>query len=169
MSPVTENQQNLTLAEIKGLTGKTLLVYWTLLKSGSGMGVREIQRDLDFSSPSLADYHLKKLVDLALVEQTQAGTYIVVRKARIAELRDLIVVRALNRTLTLPRYVFYAVVVTIIWVGYLLIWLFYELPYWGLDIISYGPISFIFANLLGGLGSLFLWYETIRSYRDKPF
>jgi predicted DNA-binding transcriptional regulator len=40
------------------LKGKTLLVYWHLLKSpGLKVGVREVQRKLGFSSPSVAVYH----------------------------------------------------------------------------------------------------------------
>ncbi|NIM45531.1 MAG: hypothetical protein GTN80_07805, partial [Nitrososphaeria archaeon] len=44
------------------LKGKTLLVYWYLIKErGDSVGVREIQRALKFSSPSVASYHLEKL------------------------------------------------------------------------------------------------------------
>jgi len=42
------------------LRGNTLKVYWYMLEHGgeSSVGVREIQRALGFSSPTLAAYHL---------------------------------------------------------------------------------------------------------------
>ena len=46
------------------LKGNTLRVYWMLLQSQSaGVGVREVQRQLGFSSPALASYHLNKLAE----------------------------------------------------------------------------------------------------------
>ena len=43
-----------------GLRGKTLEVYRYLLKSKNPVGIREVQRSLDLSTPSLASYHLNK-------------------------------------------------------------------------------------------------------------
>ena len=39
-------------------------MYLYLLRHGRAMGVREIQKALDFSSPSVAFHHLDKLVEL---------------------------------------------------------------------------------------------------------
>lgn len=50
------------------LKGNTLRAYWALLNARDGvMGVRALQRQLDFSSPALASYHLNKLEELELV------------------------------------------------------------------------------------------------------
>jgi len=52
------------------LKGKTLKVYWYMLQQPSrSVGVREIQRALRFSSPSVALHHLEKLEDLGLVQK----------------------------------------------------------------------------------------------------
>lgn len=57
------------------LKGNTLRVYWNLLKSSEEfIGPRQVQRELGFSSPSLAVYHLNKLIDLGLVEKN-SGEY----------------------------------------------------------------------------------------------
>lgn len=151
------------MLDFRTLKGKTLLVYWALLKSGQLMGVREIQRELDFSTPSLAAYHLNKLVELSLIEKSKIGSYIVIRKANIKELRDLIIFRALNRVFALPRFAFYAIILSIMWVGYLFIWLTYEFPFLGIT------TSFIFVNIISLMAVTFLWYETIDLYKNKPF
>jgi len=52
---------------VSKLKGNTLRAYWALLSTEDGlMGVRELQRELGFSSPALAAYHLNKLVDFGL-------------------------------------------------------------------------------------------------------
>ena len=56
------------------LKGKTLQIYWYLLKSPEhSAGVREIQRSLHFSSPSIAVHHLGKLQNLGLVIKKGTG------------------------------------------------------------------------------------------------
>jgi len=54
--------------------GPTLRVYALLLMK-SQLGVRDVQRALGFSSPSVALHHLKKLVELDLVKQLPEGEY----------------------------------------------------------------------------------------------
>lgn len=49
------------------LKGKTLKIYWYLLTKECG--IREIQRDLNFTSPSIVSYHITKLVDSGLVSK----------------------------------------------------------------------------------------------------
>ena len=55
------------------LKGKTLQVYLYMIKKKEPVGVREVQRDLGFSSPSVANYHIDKLVELALSGQAEYG------------------------------------------------------------------------------------------------
>lgn len=151
---------NKPIQDINKLSGKTLLVYWTLLKTGNKMGVRELQRKLDFSSPSLAAYHIKKLRELSLIEKTNSGDYIILRKANIAELQDLVIIRALNHVIALPRFIFYAIVITILWVGYLLIFF----PVFEFPIIGF-TISFVFVNIISGFSTLFFWLEAWKSWQ----
>jgi predicted DNA-binding transcriptional regulator len=58
------------------LTGTTLQVYRFLYKEGRPLGIREIQRGLGLSSPSVAQYHIRKLSSAGLVKE-EAGGYVV--------------------------------------------------------------------------------------------
>ena len=55
------------------LRGTTLEVYRFLLKRNEPVGAREIQRALNFSSPSLATYHLSKLEETGLLRKENGG------------------------------------------------------------------------------------------------
>jgi hypothetical protein len=55
------------------LRGKTQEVYLLIIRSSQPMGVREIQRTLQFSSPSLVHYHLEKLKNEGLVKEESSG------------------------------------------------------------------------------------------------
>jgi hypothetical protein len=55
------------------LKGKTLRVYWFILKSGRPVRVTDMQSKLQFSSPSLVQYHINKLVEAGLIAEEQAG------------------------------------------------------------------------------------------------
>ena len=60
------------------LKGTTLKVYRYLFKLGKPAGVRDIQRALGLSSSSVAEYHVKKLLQGGLIKEVQDG-YIVDR------------------------------------------------------------------------------------------
>lgn len=51
------------------LKGTTLEVYRFLLKSRKPVGTRELQRAMNFSSSSVATYHLSKLEDAGLLKR----------------------------------------------------------------------------------------------------
>ena len=87
------------------LRGKTLTVYLYLLKHGKAIGVREIQKELGFSSPSVAFHHLDKLVDLSLVEKDQYDRYVLTKKVDTGILHSFVSVAGL----TLPRLGLYRV------------------------------------------------------------
>jgi SOS-response transcriptional repressor LexA len=133
------------------LKGNTLRVYWMLLQSqNASTGVREIQRQLGFSSPALASYHLNKLAELGLVEEKN-GEYHLKREVRVGVLKQFVKFGSVM----LPRYVLYAAMFTTLFV-YLLTQLreanFYS----------------VFAFIFGLLGTIILWYETIRAWRQRP-
>jgi len=133
------------------LKGNTLRVYWMLLKSQTGtVGVREVQRALKFSSPALAAYHLTKLEELGLVEKTN-GEYSLKREIRVGVLKQFTKLG----TFMLPRYAFYAGLLTTLLLFYL---------------TQFREINFysVFALILGLLSTGILWYETIRVWRQKP-
>jgi DNA-binding transcriptional ArsR family regulator len=60
------------------LKGTTLTVYRYLFKLGKPAGVRDIQRALGLSSSSVAEYHVKKLLQSGLIREDQDG-YVVDR------------------------------------------------------------------------------------------
>ena len=136
------------------LKGKTLLVYWYLLRSPSSrVGVREIQRSLGFSSPSVAAHHLEKLLSLGLVDKSMTGEYFLVQEVKVGLLRFF---TRLGRFLV-PRYLFYSIWLSTMFVIYLAL-------YW-----PTGSIHNIAAILFGSVASFILWFETIRLWREKPF
>ena len=62
-------KSSLSLSELSArITGTTLKVYIHLVRNNKEtIGVRELYRDLEFSSVSIASYHLKKLEEYDLV------------------------------------------------------------------------------------------------------
>jgi DNA-binding transcriptional ArsR family regulator len=83
------------------LRGNTARVYIYAIKMRKPIGVREVQRALELSSPRLASYHLEKLEEAGLLKQTQGG-YIVDRLV----LENFVVLRGI----LLPRYFVYFMV-----------------------------------------------------------
>ncbi|MGB9623173.1 MAG: helix-turn-helix domain-containing protein [Candidatus Methanomethylicaceae archaeon] len=99
------------------LKGTTLRVYWTLLKKGSA-GPREMMRELNLSSPSVASYHLDKLVRLGLVEKEVGGEFVVSKEVKVELFSQFVMIAGV----TLPRYFFYSVLFTTMLVAYLIIY-----------------------------------------------
>ena len=136
------------------LKGKTIQVYWYLIRSSNhSAGVREIQRSLHFSSPSIAVHHLGKLQDLGLVTKKITGEYVLKEEVKVGLLRFF---TRVGRFLV-PRYLFYSVWLTTMLITYLL---FYGLT---------GSVHNFFAVAFGVIGCSVLWFETIRLWREKPF
>ncbi|MEM2464653.1 MAG: hypothetical protein QXL85_03420 [Candidatus Bathyarchaeia archaeon] len=129
------------------LKGKTLKVYMYLLeRSGSKVGVREVQRQLKFSSPSLAAYHLDKLVSLGLVGKTATGEYFLLQEVKVGVLKFFIKIGKYM----IPRFMFYAVWMTSMLITYIIL---YEHTW---------NIHNIVALMFGFLASAILWVETIK-------
>ncbi|MBS7651736.1 MAG: hypothetical protein QW638_05925 [Candidatus Bathyarchaeia archaeon] len=134
------------------LKGKTLLVYMYLLKTNRpSIGVREVQRALRFSSPSVAAYHLNKLEELGLVEGVR-GEYRLVREVKVGVLRHFVTLRGL----LLPRYLFYAALMTSMLITYLT-----QFPL--------TPTRHTAAALMMGIiPTIILWHETLITWRQRP-
>ncbi|MCK4633329.1 ArsR family transcriptional regulator [Candidatus Bathyarchaeota archaeon] len=136
------------------LRGKAWKVYWLLLKNGRSMSVREVQRALHFSSPSVANHHLEQLRELGLVEkQDIGGHYFLVSQVKIGVLRHFV---KLGKLL-FPRYFFYAVFSTVFFTIYLL-FLMQGFTRENLFIVMFGVIV-----------SAIFWYEAIRIWSLRPF
>ncbi|UCH57431.1 MAG: winged helix-turn-helix transcriptional regulator [Candidatus Bathyarchaeota archaeon] len=134
------------------LKGKTLLVYMYILRANkSSVGVREVQRALGFSSPSVSAYHLNKLQELGLVESIR-GDYNLIREVKVGVLKQFVTFGGVM----LPRYLFYAVLVTTMLITYLI-----QFPF--------APTrQSITTIILGIVPSIILWYETVKLWREKP-
>ncbi len=135
------------------LKGKTLLVYWYLLQQPThSVGVREVQRALSFSSPSIAVHHLQKLQDLGLVDKKGTGEYVLEEEVKVGILRFF---TRMGRFLV-PRYLFYSVLFTTMLATYL------ALCYMGQIVPSF------YVVLFGGIALLVFWVETVRLWRARP-
>jgi DNA-binding transcriptional ArsR family regulator len=132
------------------LRGKTLTIYLYMLKQGKPVGVREVQRDLKLSSPSVAFHHLDKLVRLGVVEQDPLGNYVILKKVDPGILQAFVNVGKFS----LPRVGFYAVFFTTIAVAY---------------VVSNLKFLDVYA-LIGTFGAAAVfWYELFRIWRRRPF
>jgi hypothetical protein len=143
----TLDQEEIT----KKLTGKTLMVYFLLLNA-TKIGVRELQRQLDLSSPSLARYHLDKLTELKLAENRN-GVYYLHHKAEIPVLSTWI----LLGHFIMPRVLFVAIYFSTLFFGYLI----FFFSFWTKDSA--------FACIFGILFCGYSWLDVYWQYRHKPF
>jgi DNA-binding IclR family transcriptional regulator len=64
----------------KEITGNTLRTFLYLLTHGPSE-LREVQRSLGLSTPSLASYPLGRLVDAGYVTQDDEGKYVAIKEA----------------------------------------------------------------------------------------
>lgn len=132
------------------LRGKTLKVYLYVLKAGKPFGVREIQRELGFSSPSVAFHHVEKLARLGIVEQSTTGDYVLTKKVDPGILQAFVNVGRFS----LPRLGFYAVFFSTVAAAYMVE------DFRFLDLYA----------LVGTVGAAAaFWFEAARLWRRKPF
>jgi hypothetical protein len=64
------------------LHGRTLKVYVNVVRN-EPVGPREVMRNLNFASPSVAYRHLQKLETVNLIEKNDSGNYVVKEKVSI--------------------------------------------------------------------------------------
>jgi predicted DNA-binding transcriptional regulator len=136
------------------LRGKDWDVYWILLKNGRSMSVREVQRALRFSSPSVAQHHLEQLCELGLVQKEEiGGNYSLTSQIKIGVLRHFV---KLGRLL-FPRYFFYALFSITSYTAYILFFM-------------HGfTAENLYFLLLGAIITAIFCYEAIRVWFMKPF
>jgi predicted DNA-binding transcriptional regulator len=136
------------------LKGKTLIVYWYLLQQPTHtVGIREVQRALGFSSPSIAVHHLEKLQDLGLIRKKGTGEYVLQEEVKVGILSFF---TRMGRFLV-PRYLFYSVLFSTMLTAYLT-----------LCVLGRIYPSF-YAVMFGLIASIIFWVETFRLWRARPF
>ncbi len=127
------------------LRGTTLEVYRFLLKSNKPVGIRELQRALNLSSPSVATYHLSKLEDAGLLKRQDGGytvdRFILENSVKISHF-------------LIPRFLFY----TIFAFAVLLI----ELTLLSPPVVTREYVFFVAAT---AIFTLAFCYETIKTYQ----
>ncbi len=134
------------------LKGNTLRVYTYALKKRK-VGVREVQRSLNLSNPSLAQYHLNKLVELGLLKKDDSD-YAIIEEVNVRIMRDFLRVG----TLIVPRFLFYAVFFTIFTI------------YLAIVSTAFSNSSMIIFWFVGPLAvaSGIFWYEAQRAWKSAP-
>ena len=146
---LSSNERNLE----PELRGNTLRVYWYMLTQDSSVGVREVQRAIGMSSPSVASHHLTKLESLELIEKNPDNSYQLKNLVKVGVLQNFIRFRGL----VLPRYSFAAMFFSV-----------YTLAYF---VLTYGNPLGLFDRYIGlGIGivgAIFAWYETYRLWKLK--
>ena len=152
---MSEDASRYDLAVLESeLKGKTLLVYWYLLQQPSHtVGIREVQRALGFSSPSIAVHHLEKLHNLRLINKRPTGEYVLVEEVKVGILRFF---TRMGHFLV-PRYLFYSILMSTMLVAYLILCVLTPM------VPSYFALAF------GLVAGTVLWIETARLWRSKPF
>ena len=136
------------------LKGNTLRVYWYVMNaSQQTVGVREVQRALNFSSPTLALYHLDKLKDLGLVSK-ESGEYRLIKEVKVDVLKQFL---KLGRVFV-PRFALYAALFTVLFGYYVYIVLLQP------DLTLFTLFGLIF----GGSGTGIFWFETWKAWRQQP-
>ncbi|MCX8151034.1 MAG: hypothetical protein N3D85_06005 [Candidatus Bathyarchaeota archaeon] len=136
------------------LRGKAWKVYWFLLKKSNPVSVREVQRALHFSSPSVAHHHLEQLREIGLVEKEDlSGHYTLVKDVKIGVFRHYV---KLGKLL-FPRYFFYAAFSTTFFIAYLLLF------------VQSFTRETIFGILFGTIVCVIFWYEAYRVWCMRPY
>jgi predicted DNA-binding transcriptional regulator len=127
---------NLTKKDSISLKGTALDIYRLLLKTQKPLGIREIQRTLNLSSPSVAQYHLAKLENEGLLKR-EAGNYVVdkVLLDNCIKISRFIV----------PRYLFYSIFAI---VAFLVELLFLRPPTITREYFFFISITGLFATIL---------------------
>ncbi len=138
------------------LKGKTLQVYWYMLRHPAPHTAREIQRGVNLSSPSLSMHHLERLRTAGLVEKDVHGQYTVRRDVRVGVLK-LFVGRG---RLMVPRYIFYATFYSSLTAA---------LTTTMLLTARFNDWFSVTLILLLLSVCFVLWVETVRIWREQPF
>jgi len=136
------------------LRGKAWKVYWFLLKNGEPVSVREVQRALHFSSPSIANHHLEQLRELGLVQKQEVGGhYVLVSEVKIGVRKHYV---KLGKLL-FPRFFFYALFTTVFYLAYVMF------------LVTAFNRDNLFIIMFGAIVCGIFWFEAYRVWGMRPF
>ncbi|MDG6914133.1 MAG: hypothetical protein JRN34_01530 [Nitrososphaerota archaeon] len=132
------------VSDADSLKGTTLRVYRLMLRSKAPLGIHDVQRSLGLSSPSVAQYHVRKLVNLKLAREEGDG-YVVDRVVVDNVIR-------LRRT-NIPTQTAF--------VAFFVMSLFVMLTFFRPPVLSAG---YLFALFVVVVGIVITSYETVRTF-----
>jgi len=93
-------------------------IYLYILTSRESVGVRDVWRELKLSSPSLAQYHINRLLELGMIIQTREGKYAASEEKRVEALRSFVLLYGK----LVPRLVFYGALLAGLLAFYMIAW-----------------------------------------------
>jgi len=129
------------------IRGNTLRVYVQLLKRGPSE-LRDVQRSLGLSTPSLASYHLGRLSRAGYVAQDQYGRYMVTGKPPA----EILAGYSKVGTTIVPQLFFFSLLFSIL------------VAFFSYEVLSNGSfVVFLVAVSIAAV--LSLWYETARLWQ----
>jgi len=128
------------------LQGRTLKVYLYLQRKSEPSGIREVQRDLGLSSPSVADYQVEKLVEMGLASRDAYGRVSITKHVKVKELQSYVSLG----NFTVPRLAFYASIFTAIAPLYVA---------FNLDSLS------LYGVAIPAVAAGIFWYEAVKMWK----
>ena len=132
------------------LSGRTLQVYLYLQKKRVPSGIREVQRGLGLSSPSVAEYQAEKLVEMGLAGRDSYGRVFATRKVKVKAMASYV---NFGR-FTVPRLTFYASIFTAITAFYV--------------IFNFNSLSIYGVAVPAGAAAIF-WFEAWKLWKYNMF
>jgi hypothetical protein len=127
------------------IRGNTVRVYLFVLRNGP-CELKDVQRALKLSTPSLAFYHLSRLAQIGVVNRTEDGRYTVVKDIS----RDLLEGYVKFGRRIIPELFF----LTIIFTGILV---YYAYLVWTTPFDMDDIVAVVYSSSI-----IVLWYETIK-------
>jgi hypothetical protein len=135
--------------------GTTWDVYLCLLTSKKPIGARDVWRKLHLSSPSLAQYHINKLIELDMIQPVLGGKYLVKGGPQGEVLKGFFRLRGR----LVPRFVVYGAFLAGLLLAYLSLW-----PFRG-DFRDLFTISVCLVGIVAFFFEAYLQYKYLR--RDR--
>jgi hypothetical protein len=129
------------------IKGNTLKVYLYLLRHGPSE-LRDIQRGVGLSSPSLASYHLGKLSEAGFVTQNEYGVYSAVKEASDRVLEGYLRIGSA----IVPQFFFFSLLFTILVAFF---------SFATLVLSGFTPFLVVVSVAM----VIVFWYETLRLWR----
>jgi DNA-binding transcriptional ArsR family regulator len=131
----------------KEIRGNTLKVYLEVLRHGPSE-LRDVQRAVGLSTPSLASYHLGKLLDAGYVRQDEYKRYV----ASADGVGEVLAGYSKVGTTIVPQLAFFAILFSIL------------ICYFSFEALSSAGYVPLLVATAGG-SAVVLWYETLRVWR----